>query len=148
MSNWKLRIWQWATGHMRIQIPRTPKYPCAFFLFCLILLSLPPFINIIFLKFLSLLVQEVIDANDEKLRSLRDEWGDEVHMAVRKALTEINEFNPSGRYMVSELWNYAEDRKATLQEGVAFLLKKWKNREKRGINWRSVYKSYFSLSSA
>ena len=71
-------------------------------------------------------VQEVIDDNDEKLRSLRDELGEDVYMAVKAALKEINEYNPSGRYIISELWNYKEGRKATLQEGVAFILKKWK----------------------
>lgn len=77
--------------------------------------------------------QGVIDDNDEKLRSVRDELGDEVYTAVRTALIEINEYNPSGRYIISELWNYGEGRKATLQEGVAFILRKWKTyRDKRG----------------
>ncbi|GKA12390.1 protein involved in de novo 2 [Tanacetum coccineum] len=33
--------------------------------------------------------------------------------------------NPSGAYVTSELWNFAEGRKATLQEGVTYLLKLW-----------------------
>ncbi|XAR66275.1 hypothetical protein NMG60_11012447 [Bertholletia excelsa] len=70
----------------------------------------------------------VIDEDDEKLKGLKKEFGDEVYNAVATALTEINEYNPSGRYIISELWNYSEGRKATLQEGVAVILKLYKRR--------------------
>ncbi|EFH51814.1 predicted protein [Arabidopsis lyrata subsp. lyrata] len=43
---------------------------------------------------------EVVDEEDEKLTNLREEWGEEVENAIRTALEELNEFNPSGRYMV------------------------------------------------
>lgn len=76
--------------------------------------------------------QEVIDDEDEKLRRLKKELGEEVHNAVTAALKEINEYNPSGRYITSEVWNYSQGRKATLQEGVDFLLKLWKTRVERG----------------
>ncbi|KAE9465280.1 hypothetical protein C3L33_02809, partial [Rhododendron williamsianum] len=62
--------------------------------------------------------QEVINEEDEKLNGLRDEYGVQVYNALTTALKEINEYNPSGRYIISELWNYSEGRKATLQEGV------------------------------
>ncbi|MED6158272.1 hypothetical protein PIB30_031230 [Stylosanthes scabra] len=70
--------------------------------------------------------QEMVDDNDEKLKGLRNEMGEGVYNAVVKALREINEYNPSGRYITSELWNYKDGRKATLQEGVNFLLEEWK----------------------
>lgn len=70
--------------------------------------------------------REVIDVADEKLRDLRKEWGDDVYDAVTTALKEINEYNPSGRYIITELWNNKEGRKATLQEGVSYILNKWK----------------------
>ncbi|XP_010499136.1 PREDICTED: factor of DNA methylation 3-like [Camelina sativa] len=75
-------------------------------------------------------VVEVIDEDDEKLRTLKNELGDNAYQAVANALLEINEYNPSGRYISSELWNFREDRKATLEEGVTSLLEQW-NQAKR-----------------
>ncbi|EOY18108.1 hypothetical protein QUC31_006624 [Theobroma cacao] len=77
--------------------------------------------------------QEVINDEDEKLRDLRNQMGNEVYKVVTSAIKEINEYNPSGRYIISELWNYGEGRKATLQEGVIYLLKLWNTaKRKRG----------------
>ncbi|KAI3470743.1 hypothetical protein Pfo_027406 [Paulownia fortunei] len=79
--------------------------------------------------------QAVIKEDDEKLRDLMENYGDEVYNAVTAALFEINEYNPSGRYIISELWNYNEGRRANLKEGVAVLLKQWRfYKRKRGID--------------
>jgi hypothetical protein len=62
--------------------------------------------------------------------------GDEVYKAVTTALMEINDYNPSGRYIISELWNFSEGKRATLQEGVTFLLNEWEEvvaKRKRGM---------------
>ncbi|CAH8359918.1 unnamed protein product [Eruca vesicaria subsp. sativa] len=75
-------------------------------------------------------IVEVIDEDDEKLRTLKNELGDDAYQSVANALQEINEYNPSGRYVSSELWNFREDRKATLEEGVTCLLEQW-NQAKR-----------------
>lgn len=69
--------------------------------------------------------QEVIDDGDEKLRDLKQEMGEAVYQSVIAALKEINEYNPSGRYITSELWDHAAGRRATLKEGVACLLHMW-----------------------
>ncbi|CAN7059837.1 unnamed protein product [Brassica oleracea var. botrytis] len=77
---------------------------------------------------------EVIDDRDEKLRELKEDLGDGPYNAVTRALLEINEYNPSGRYITTELWNLKEDRKATLEEGVTCLLDEWeKAKRKRGM---------------
>ncbi|EXB51264.1 hypothetical protein L484_019257 [Morus notabilis] len=64
----------------------------------------------------------IINDNDEKLRELKEEMGEEVYKAVTTALTEINEYNPSGGCVVPELWNFKQDRRASLKEAIAFLL--------------------------
>ncbi|KAL5703597.1 hypothetical protein ACHQM5_022126 [Ranunculus cassubicifolius] len=71
-------------------------------------------------------MKEIIDDEDEKLKGLKKEYKDEVYDAVVKALMEMNEYNPSGRFVVPELWNFEEDRKASLKEGVEYLDKQWK----------------------
>ncbi|XVF75325.1 hypothetical protein PTKIN_Ptkin13bG0178600 [Pterospermum kingtungense] len=66
--------------------------------------------------------QIIIDEDDEKLKALRNEFGDEVYEAVTNALLEINEHNASGGYVVSELWNFEKDRKASLEEAIQCLI--------------------------
>ncbi|CAN0909514.1 Factor of DNA methylation 1 [Linum grandiflorum] len=75
--------------------------------------------------------QEVIDENDEKLKELRNEYGKVVHDAVTKALAELNEYNPSGRYPVYEMWNLKEGRKANMKEIVQHLINQLKIRKRK-----------------
>lgn len=76
--------------------------------------------------YLLLISQEVIDEDDEKLKDLKTEYGEEVYQAVVTALNELNEHNPSGRYPVPQLWNNKEKRTASLTEGAEYILKQWK----------------------
>ncbi|XP_010034355.2 protein INVOLVED IN DE NOVO 2 [Eucalyptus grandis] len=78
--------------------------------------------------------QVVIDDEDEKLKGLRDEMGDEVYAAVATALLEMNESNPSGRYVVPELWNYREGRKASVEEGIQHIYWQWQTDKRRTSN--------------
>ncbi|XP_048140279.1 uncharacterized protein LOC115727069 [Rhodamnia argentea] len=75
--------------------------------------------------------EEVIDDEDEKLKGLRDEMGDEVYKVVATALLEMNEYNPSGRYTILELWNYREGRKASLKEGIQYIMRERKTKKRR-----------------
>lgn len=75
-----------------------------------------------------MLFQAVIDDEDEKLKDLKKTYGEGVYKAVTTALTEINVYNPSGGYVISELWNYEAGEKATLQDGVTVLLNLWKKK--------------------
>ncbi|KAF7803317.1 factor of DNA methylation 1-like [Senna tora] len=70
--------------------------------------------------------EEIINEDDDKLRELREEWGDEIYMAVITALKELHEYNPSGRSTVSELWNFKEMRKATLKEAITYTVEQIK----------------------
>lgn len=74
--------------------------------------------------------QEVIQ-DDEKLQNLKEELGEEVYKAVTTALLEINEYNPSGRYVIPELWNFRAGRKASLKEVIQYILKQWKNSKRK-----------------
>ncbi|KAI3978038.1 hypothetical protein MKX01_032415 [Papaver californicum] len=70
----------------------------------------------------------IINDKDDKLNSLRNDLGDDVFIAVTTALTEMNDYNASGRYIVPELWNFKEERRATLKEGIQ-RLSKYKRRK-------------------
>lgn len=85
-----------------------------------------------FISEVSLSVQENVDEDDEKLKELREEHGDEVFQAVVTALKETNEYNPSGRYVVAEIWNFTKGKKATLKEASTYLISQWRaNKRKR-----------------
>ncbi|XP_068309619.1 factor of DNA methylation 5-like [Pyrus communis] len=67
--------------------------------------------------------KQTIDEKDDKLKNLKDEYGVHVYNAVTTALLELNEYNPSGRYAIPELWNFEQKRRASLKEGISALLK-------------------------
>ncbi|KAK6915073.1 Factor of DNA methylation 1-5/IDN2, domain XH [Dillenia turbinata] len=75
--------------------------------------------------------EEKINDEDEKLKNLKEEWGIEIYEAVATALKMLNEYNPSGRYAVPELWNFKEKRKATLKEGISYVMKKLKSLKRK-----------------
>ncbi|KAM7259212.1 hypothetical protein ACFE04_014953 [Oxalis oulophora] len=66
----------------------------------------------------------IIDEDDRTLKYVKRDLGVQVYEAVKRALTELNEYNPSGRYIVPELWNFEENRKARSSE-CATKLRKW-----------------------
>lgn len=72
-----------------------------------------------------------MDDKDEKLKKLSEEWGKDVKNAVKTALEELNEFNPSGRFTIPVLWNFEHGRKATLKEGIAHMTQQIKNLKRK-----------------
>ncbi|KAI3772331.1 hypothetical protein L6452_03513 [Arctium lappa] len=75
--------------------------------------------------------KEILNEEDEQIASLKEECNENIYNAVVTALKELNEYNPSGRYPLPELWNNKDKRKATLKEGVEYLLKQWKTHKQR-----------------
>ncbi|CAO2193645.1 unnamed protein product [Urochloa humidicola] len=75
--------------------------------------------------------RQVVDEDDAKLRGLQDEYGEEVHDAVKTAVAEMNEHNASGGYPVRELWNFGKGRKATVEEGLRELVRQLKPKKRR-----------------
>ncbi|KAL1551324.1 factor of DNA methylation 1-like [Salvia divinorum] len=75
--------------------------------------------------------QHVLKEDDELLVDLKEEWGEEIYDAVATALKEIQEYNPSGCYVVPELWNFKENRKATLKEVIAYILNQLKTLKRK-----------------
>ncbi|KAL7114282.1 hypothetical protein ACP275_04G111100 [Erythranthe tilingii] len=81
----------------------------------------------------------VINEDDELLRNLKNEWGDEIYAAVTTAWLELEEYNPSGYDVVSDLWNFKENRSATLKEGVSYIFTPLKTlKRKREIEHDSL----------
>lgn len=75
--------------------------------------------------------KEVINEEDELLKNLKAEWGNSIFDAVVAAFKEMNEYNPSGRYIINELWNFKDNRKATLKEVVSYILKNLKSLKRK-----------------
>ncbi|XP_021855473.2 factor of DNA methylation 1 isoform X2 [Spinacia oleracea] len=69
-------------------------------------------------------LKEVVDEDDNKLKGLKSKWGEEAYKEVVSALLELNDYNPSGRFVVPEIWNYDEGRKASLKEGIEYLVQR------------------------
>jgi hypothetical protein len=76
-------------------------------------------------------LQQIVNEGDKKLVGLKEQLGEEVCKAVTTALLEINEYNPSGSYVVSELWNNKENRKASIGEVMEHILKQWKLQKRK-----------------
>lgn len=75
--------------------------------------------------------KKILDENDEDLQNLKLEWGDEIYNSITTSLKDLDEYNASGRYVVPELWNLKENRKATLKEVINFIFRQLKTPKRR-----------------
>ncbi|KAG8379731.1 hypothetical protein BUALT_Bualt07G0119900 [Buddleja alternifolia] len=73
----------------------------------------------------------VVKEDDEMLNGLKEEWGDEIYTAVTTAIKDNLEYNASGGYVVSELWNFKENRKATLKEVISYIFAQVKSLKRK-----------------
>ena len=69
------------------------------------------------------------------MQALKEEAGQEAYGVVVKALLEMNEYNPSGRYAIPMMWNFKEQRREPLDEAVDYMLKQWKMSKKKKTYW-------------
>lgn len=76
-------------------------------------------------------MQEIVDEDDEKLKELRNEYGEAAFEAVTTALMEMNEYNASGRYAVPEIWNLKEGRRASMKEIIQYIIKQLKTHKRK-----------------
>ncbi|XP_021296141.1 factor of DNA methylation 1 [Herrania umbratica] len=76
-------------------------------------------------------LQEIVDEDDEKLKELRNEYGEAAFEAVTTALMEMNEYNASGRYAVPEIWNLKERRRASMKEIIQYIIKQLKTQKRK-----------------
>nr|XP_011461196.1 PREDICTED: factor of DNA methylation 3-like isoform X2 [Fragaria vesca subsp. vesca] len=66
-----------------------------------------------------------LNEEDEKLKQLKISSLDgEIYKAVTTALVELNTYNTNGRSRtaIAELWNFKQGRKASLKEGISYVL--------------------------
>lgn len=61
------------------------------------------------------------------LKNLKEKWGNGVFNVEVGAFKEMNEYNPSGRYVVNEMWNFKDKRKATLKDVINYIFKNLKS---------------------
>ncbi|XP_022638086.1 factor of DNA methylation 5 [Vigna radiata var. radiata] len=75
--------------------------------------------------------KEVLDEDDEDLIELKENLGYRAYKAVVAALIEMNEYNSSGRFIVREIWNKEKGRRATLKEGIEFMINQMKSKRRK-----------------
>ncbi|GJN13567.1 hypothetical protein PR202_gb00285 [Eleusine coracana subsp. coracana] len=71
-----------------------------------------------------LLYPHVVDI--EKLIALKEEWRIEAYNAVIRAVLEMNKYNPSARRPVPQMWNFRDDREASVSEAIGLVMKDMK----------------------
>ncbi|WVZ23779.1 hypothetical protein V8G54_002323 [Vigna mungo] len=77
--------------------------------------------------------KEILDEEDGDLLRLKEELGYRAYKAVVAALIEMNEYNSSGRFIVREIWNKEKGRRATLREGIEFMINQIKSKRRKTV---------------
>ncbi|KAK3032343.1 hypothetical protein RJ639_035394 [Escallonia herrerae] len=68
-----------------------------------------------------------------KVLETEGKGNEDVYGVVATAFKEMNEYNPSRRYIVPELWNFKRERKATLKEDIAYAMDKISRKSRRRV---------------
>ncbi|BAT72612.1 hypothetical protein LR48_Vigan05g097400 [Vigna angularis] len=77
---------------------------------------------------------QVLNEEDGDLIRLKEELGFRAYKAVVAALKEMNEYNSSGRFIVREMWNKEKARRATLKEGIEFMINQTKSKRRKTVD--------------
>lgn len=66
-------------------------------------------------------MQEIINGEDEGLKHLKSEIGEDAYNAVIRAKNEINKYNIRDGFVVQKVRNFRENRRATERGNITYV---------------------------
>ena len=67
------------------------------------------------------ILQRIINEDDEHIKKLKEDLGEEVMQTVATAFLEMEEYNASGRYPVVVAWDFRKNQRILLKDLLIYL---------------------------